>query len=85
MLEVQCEVLTVTDNFRGPCPPLLLVHCFKKSEQTIFRVHMIPSVKNLYGDKKRMRKDLVAAHRFNDHGITVFDWVVIDKLAKTNL
>ncbi len=71
LLEVQCEVSTVSDDLG--CH----VICRKFLEH-----FMLPSADKLYGDADFIfQQDLAPAHNakgtkswFNDHGVTVLDW-----------
>ncbi len=85
LLEVQCEVSTVSDDLGchgvGPL-------CFLKSTvnaaiyQEILEHFMLPSADQLFKDADFIfQQDLAPAHTakgtktwFNDHGVTVLDW-----------
>ncbi len=88
LLEVQCEVSTVSDDLS--CH--VIIWCwstvFLKSTfnaaiyQDILEHFMLPSADKLYGDADFIfQQDLAHAHTdkgtkswFNDHGVTALDW-----------
>ncbi len=85
LLEVQCEVSTVSDDL-GCHVICWLVHCVlspqSRSHTGILEHFMLPSADKLYGDADFiLQQNLAPAHTakgtkswFNDHGVTVLDW-----------
>ncbi len=87
LLEVQCEVSTVSDDLGCHvicwCWSTVFseVHS-QRSHQEILEHFMLPSADKLYGDADFIfQQDLAPAHTakgtkswFNDHGVTVLDW-----------
>ncbi len=87
LLEVQCEVSTVSDDLGCHviywCWSIVFseVHS-KRIYQYILEHFMVPSADKLYGDDDFIfQQDLVPAHSakgtkswFNNHGATVLDW-----------
>ncbi len=88
LLEVQCEVSTVSDDLgcRVICwcwsTVFSEVHSQRSHLPGIFKHFMLPSADKLYGDADLIfKQDLAPAHTakgtkswFNDHGVTVLDW-----------
>ncbi len=88
LLEVQCEVSTVSDDLGCHvicwCWSTVLneVHS-QRSHQEILEHFMLPSADKLYGDADFIfQQDLAPAYTakgtkswFNDHGVTVLDWL----------
>ncbi len=88
LLEVQCEVSTVSDDFGCHvicwCWSTVFseVHSQCSIYQEILEHFMLPSGDKLYGDADFIfQQDLAPAHTtkgtkswFNDHGVTVLDW-----------
>ncbi len=88
LLEVQCEVPTVSDDWAAMSSAGVGPLCFPKSTvnaaiyQEILEHFMLPSADKLYGDADFIfQQDLAPAHTakgtkswFNDHGVTVLDW-----------
>ncbi len=88
LLEVQCEVSTVSDDLGCMSSAGVGPLCFLKSTvnaviyQDILEHFMLPSADKLYGDADFIfQQDLAPAHTakgtkswFNDHGVTVLDW-----------
>ncbi len=88
LLEVQCEVSTVSDDLGCNVICWCWSLCFLKSTvnaaiyQEILEHFMLPSADKLYGDADFIfQQDLAPAHTakgtkswFNDHGVTVLDW-----------
>ncbi len=88
LLEVQCEVSTVSDDLGCHvicwCWSTVFseVHSQRSHLPGNFRAFMLPSADKLYGDADFIfQQDLAPAHTakgtkswFNDHGITVLDW-----------
>ncbi len=88
LLEVQCEVSTVSDDLAAMSSAGVGPLCFLKSTvnaaiyQEILEHFMLPSADKLYGDAEFIfQQDLAPAHTakgtkswFNDHGVTVLDW-----------
>ncbi len=87
LLEVQCEVSTVSDDLGCHvicwCWSTVFseVHS-QRSHLPILEHFMLPSADKLYGDADFIfQQDLAPAHTakgtkswFNDHGVTVLDW-----------
>ncbi len=88
LLEVQCEVSTVSDDL---CCHVICwcwstvfseVHSQRSIYQDILDHFMLPSAGKLFGDADFIfKQDLAPAHTakgtkswFNDHGVTVLDW-----------
>ncbi len=88
LLEVQCEVSTVSDDLGCHVICWFWSTVFLKSTvnttiyQEILEHFMLPSADKLYGDADFIfQQDLAPAHTvkgtkswFNDHGVTVLDW-----------
>ncbi len=88
LLEVQCEVSTVSDDLGCHVICWCWSTVFLKSTvnaaiyQEILEHFMLPSADKLYGDADFIfQQDLAPAHTakgtkswFNDHGVTVLDW-----------
>ncbi len=88
VLEVQCEVSTVSDDLGCHvicwCWSIVFseVHSQRSIYQDILEHFMLPSADKLYGDADLIfQQDLSPAHTakgtkswFNDHGVTVLDW-----------
>ncbi len=88
LLEVQCEVSTVSDDWAAMSSAGVGPLRFLKSTvnaaiyQEILEHFMLPSADKLYGDADFIfQQDLAPAHTakgtkswFNDHGVTVLDW-----------
>ncbi len=88
LLEVQCDVSTVSDDWAAMSSAGVGPLCFLKSTvnaaiyQEILEHFMLPSADKLYGDADFIfQQDLAPAHTakgtkswFNDHGVTVLDW-----------
>ncbi len=88
LLEVQCEVSTVSDDLGCHvicwCWPTVFseVHSQRSHLPGILEHFMLPSADKLYGDADFIfQQDLAPAHTakgtnswFNDHGVTVLDW-----------
>ncbi len=88
LLEVQCEVSTVSDDLGCHvicwCWSTVFseVHSQRSIYQEILEHFMLPSADKLYGDADFIfQQDLAPAHTakgtkswFNDHGVTVLDW-----------
>ncbi len=88
VLEVQCEVSTVSDDLGCHvicwCWSTVFseVHSQRSIYQEILEHFMLPSADKLYGDADFIfQQDLAPAHTakgtkswFSDHGVTVFDW-----------
>ncbi len=81
LLEVQCEVSTVSDDFG--CHVICWCWSTVFSEVHSQRSHLLGNSSNkLYGDSDFIfQQDLAPAHTakgtkswFNDHGVTVLDW-----------
>ncbi len=89
LLEVQCEVSTVSDDLGCYVICWCWPTCFLKSTvnaaiyQEILEHFMHPSAKKLYGDADfNFQQDLTPAHTakgikswFKYHGVTVLDWL----------
>ncbi len=88
LLEVQCEVSTVSEDLGCHvicwCWSTVFseVHSQRSIYQDILEQFMLPSADKLYGDADLIfQQDLAPAHTakgtkswFNDHGVTVLDW-----------
>ncbi len=88
LLEVQCEVSPVSDDWAAMSSAGVGPLCFLKSTvnaaiyQETLEHFMLPSVDKLYEDSDIIfQQDLEPAHTakdtkswFNDHGVTVLDW-----------
>ncbi len=88
LLEVQCEVSTVSDDLGCHVICWCWSTVFSESTvnaaiyQEILEHFMLPSADKLYGDADFIfQQDLAPAHTakgtkswFNDHGVTVLDW-----------
>ncbi len=88
LLEVQCEVSTVSDDLGCHVICWCWSTVFSESTvnaaiyQEILEHSMLPSADKLYGDADFIfQQDLAPAHTakgtkswFNDHGVTVLDW-----------
>ncbi len=88
LLEVQCEVSTVSDDLGCDvicwCRSTVFseVHSQRSIYQDILDHFMLPSADKLYGDADFIfQQDLAPAHTdkgtkswFDDHGVTVLDW-----------
>ncbi len=88
LLEVQCEVSTVSDDLGCHvicwCWSTVFseVHSQPSQYQDILEHFMLPSADKLYGDADFIyQQDLTPTHTakgtkswFNDHGVTVLDW-----------
>ncbi len=88
LLEVQCEVSTVSDDLGCHVICWCWSTVFSESSvnaaiyQEILEHFMLPSADKLYGDADFIfQQDLAPAHTakgtkswFNDHGVTVLDW-----------
>ncbi len=88
LLEVQCEVSTVSDDLGCHvicwCWSTVFyeVHSQRSIYQEILEHFMLPSADKLYGDADFIfQQDLAPAHTakgtkswFDDHGVTVLDW-----------
>ncbi len=86
LLEVQCEVSTVSDDLGCHVICWCWSTVFSEVNTAIYQeilVHfMLPSADKLYGDADFIfQQDLAPAHTtkgtkswFNDHGVTVLDW-----------
>ncbi len=88
LLEVQCEVSTVSDDLGCHvicwCWSTVFseVHSQRSHLPEILEHFMLPSADKLYGDADFIfQQDLAPAHTakgtkswFNDHGVTVLDW-----------
>ncbi len=88
LLEVQCEVFTVSDDLGCHVICWCWSTVFSESTvnaaiyQEILEHFMLPSADKLYGDADFIfQQDLAPAHTakgtkswFNDHGVTVLDW-----------
>ncbi len=88
LLEVQCEVSTVSDDLGCHvicwCWSTVFseVHSQRAIYQEILEHFMLPSADKLYGDADFIfQQDLAPAHTakgtkswFSDHGVTVLDW-----------
>ncbi len=80
LLEVQCEVSTVSDNLG--CHVICWCWSTVDIYQDILEHFMLPSADKLYGEADFIfQQDLAPAHTakgtkswFNDHGVTVLDW-----------
>ncbi len=86
LLEVQCEVSTVSDDLGCHvicwCWSTVFSEAHSQSTRTILEHVMLPSADKLHGDADFIfQQDLAPAHTakgtkswFNDHGVTVLDW-----------
>ncbi len=88
LLEVQCEVSTVSDNLGCHVICWCWSNVFwspqstQPSTRNFLEHFMLPSADKLYGDADFIfQQDLAPAHTakgtkswFNDHGVTVLDW-----------